>query len=205
MFEAIWTVTLTAALAPVPDPPHPEVDRHQPKLIIKEKEYFIHALPPESENWHSRVARTPTFKFRESSARGLVLLHTSTTTGEMKVLAGGGLSVGPDYRNSAPPVYLTYIAGVAADRERLFVLQWSHSDFDRGVSGGKYSLLVFRPGDGKMIRALEIEKPESADKLPRETPDRGPLRLHDDGVSCLGTRYVFDGTELIKQSAEKKP
>jgi hypothetical protein len=205
MFQAIWTAALAATLVPSADPPPTEIDGSQPKLLVKEKDYFLHALPPGNENWHTRGVKTPGFGFRQSAARGLVVLHTSTATGEMKILAAGGLSVGPDFRNSAPPVYLSYIAGVAADKERLFVLVWSSSDFHAGTSSGEYHLLVFRPGDGKRIRSLELEKPDAEVRQPKETADKGPLRLLDDGVSCFGTKYVFNGTDFVKQIPEKKP
>ena len=166
----------------------------QPKLLVKGKTYFVHSLLGNS----------------------LALLHTSPATGEMKVLAAGSTNV-----MKSPPMGIDRLyyhqkraAGVAADRERLYVLEWEGKAtvLLQGVRIGEpsyrtvgYRLLVFRPEDGKQIQALDL-KGDSVPKEPaKETADRGPLQLRDDGVACFGTRFEFKGTKLIRQSADKKP
>jgi hypothetical protein len=205
MFGAIWTVALTAALAQALAPHPPREDQSQPKLLAKGKDYFLHALPP-IEGWQSHEVKMRLGHLFQPALRGLVLLHTSTATGEMKVLTASTMQVIPVVRNNPPNDYiLSYILGVAADKERLFVLQWTNPQPYQGSLRGTYRLLVFRPGDGVLVRSLELKDDDVPTKPPKETADPGPLRLHGDGVACFGTRFTFKGTELIKQSADKKP
>jgi hypothetical protein len=205
MLGAIWSAALTVTLVQVSVPHLPKEDPSQPKLVAKDKDYFIHALPPDqglqSQEMAVRLGRWPL-----PNARGLVLLHTSTATGEMKVLAASTFSVIPVVKNNPRSDYiLSYIVGVAADKERLFVLQWINPQPYKGSLRGTYYVLVFRPRDGVLVKSLELKDDDVPTKPPKETAGPGPLRLYGDGVACYGTKFTFKGTELIKQSAEKKP
>jgi hypothetical protein len=201
MFGAVCTVALALAVALPPD------EGSRPKLIIKEKDYFLHALPPPDKSPDLQRRWAPLHGVR-SLPTGPILLYTATATAEMKVLAAGTTSLLYVERNSGrPDCSQTCIAGVAGDRERLFVLLWSGSitDYPGGPTEGTYYLLVVRPADGVLARSLELKGNGVPTKRPEETVGRGPLRLQGDGVACFGTRFEFKGTELIKRSAEKKP
>jgi hypothetical protein len=190
MFATVCPAVLTVVLAQGPVPELSQEGVREPRLLVKEKGYFIHSLRGNS----------------------LALLHTSTATGAMKVLATGGTSV-----TQSPPMGIdrlyyrqVRLAGVAADRERLYVLEWQGKAtvLLQGVSVGqpsyrtdKYRLLVFRPDDGTLVHTLDLK--ETA--IPKETVDKGPLRLHGDGVACFGTRFEFRGTKLLRQTPDKVP
>jgi hypothetical protein len=118
----------------------------------------------------------------------------------MKVLAAGGTSLVDMQRNSGPVRFTSRIVGVAADRERLYVLHWQG-----GERQPSCSLLVFRPDSGVLIHSLELTGDDVPKEEPKETTDRGPLRLRPDGVACFGARFEFKGTELLKPPGEKKP
>jgi hypothetical protein len=163
-------------------------------LIVKEKAYFIHSLRGNS----------------------LALLHTSPATGEMKVLAAGRTTVTKSPPMGIDRLYYTRIriAGVATDSKRLYILEWvgTAEELVQGFrarapsySTVRYRLLVFRPEDGVKVHALDLKGEAVPKTLPEETADRGPLRLHDDGVACFGTRFEFKGTKLVKQSPDRKP
>ena len=200
MLDFLLLTLWALATAPPPLPAKQEADPDRPKLIAKDKGYFIHALPSGGEALPKMGHRIP---FGQSStARGLVLLHTSVATGEMKILTSGGTSaVNFVVRNSdGTEYYLARIAGVAVDKDRLFVLRWDQSP--RKTSA---QLLVFRPDTGELVHSLELTGEAVPQAAPRETADLGTLRLHPDGVSCYGTRFAFDGTKLLSRSSEKKP
>jgi hypothetical protein len=184
-------ILLVAATKPLPKekaqtPPieDPKKSPAKPKLLFKEAAYLIHAVP----------------------TKGLAIVHTTMATGEMKLLARGDYSAfmfPSGTGGSAQPIFVDFdvrIAGVAVDKERLYVLRW-----DNNRQSSNFRLLVFRPQDGKLIATADLK----GDGVPRDAPkvsaDNGSLRLHDNGVSCFGTRFEFKGTELIKQSPEKRP
>jgi hypothetical protein len=197
--EAVMFGTVcTAVLALVPPPDFAflgssQDGASQPKLLVKEKAYFIHSLLGNS----------------------LALLHTSTETGEMKVLAAGRTT-----GTRSPPMgidRLYYrqrrIVGVATDKERLYALEWEGTAtvLLQGMVGKplyrtvQYRLLVFSPDKGVQIHALDLKGDSVPKEPPKETADKGPLRLHDDGVTCFGRRFEFKGTKLLKQVPDKKP
>jgi methylthioribose-1-phosphate isomerase len=64
---------------------------------------------------------------------------------------------------------------------------------------------VFRPDTGAQVHSLKLKGITIPEKEPAETVKPGPLRLHADGVSCLGIRFDFKGTQLIKQRKESRP
>jgi len=197
------TLLLAAALGQIPGPAGPS-DSTRPKLLVKDKDYFLHALPSAGPGPFSRAVPLASY-LEPSTTRGLVLLHTSIGTGEMKVLAAGGTTVDisrAQWRNNArPDVYRTRIAGVAADKERIYVVRWDESpDKDPATR-----LLVFRAATGEQVHSLELKGNAVPRKEPAEAAKAGPLQLHADGVTCYGTRFEFKGTRLIKPSKEKQP
>jgi hypothetical protein len=216
MFGLIFTAAaLTVSQPPIPDK-WGSADTRKPKLIAKGEGYFVHALPPlgnpapltrEAFNNWGGLTRT--------NVDGPVILHTALATGEMKTLAAGWLSaqLGPPMGVDRIYYQRTAIAGVAADNQRLYVLQWqTNREETVGVPGEevgrlnvKYRLLVFRPAKGELVYTLELKEGDFPKKLPQQTADRGPLQLHDDGVACFGVTFTFEGTRLVKQRYEKKP
>jgi hypothetical protein len=143
--------------------------------------------------------------------KGLAIVHTTTATGEMKVLASGDFSV--------TVLAMAYdrviiddarIAGVAVGTDRLYVLKWqgrAGGIIPHGVSfpdTGTYRLLVFRPQDGKLIASADLKGDGMPKGAPTVTAEQGPLRLHDLGVSCFGRRFELRGTELIEQVPERR-
>lgn len=203
MNAAIWTTALALTMTQIgPMKGLPEPD--QPKLLVKEKDYFVHALPPidAGQRLPARLRG-----MMESSSSGVALLHTAVATGEMKRIWYSHVSVMEmPYTNSGTPLISeTFIAGFAADRERLYVLDWSTSNMRTTSTAGTFHLVVFRAADGKRLHVLKLEGDKAPDKQPEQTTDRGPLRLHEGGVTCFGIRFDFKGAELLKPSAEKKP
>jgi hypothetical protein len=186
---------LAAATAPVPAPRRALVPEDGPKLLIKGKGYFLHALPPAREPplWRRGQAVGGLFG-PVKVADGLVLLHTSIATGKMKILAAGGATAMDLQRGSGPALYETRIAGVAADKERLYVLVWK--DFTRT----RYHLQVYRPADGALIHSLPLKGEGIPGERPKETADEGPLRPGADGVTCFGKRFRFKGAKLIESA-----
>src|SRR5262249_31775023 len=136
---------------------------------------------------------------------GLVLLHTSTATGQMKILAAGGTTVDDTFarfrNNPRPDIYRTRIAGIVADKERIYVLRWHSSPYKEP----SMQLLVFRPDTGEQIHSLPLKGDAVPREEPKETAKKGPVQLHADGVTCFGMRFEFKGTKLIKRSVEKGP
>jgi hypothetical protein len=198
MIGAVWSATLTLALAQPAATKHLLDDTPRPKLLVKSPAYFLHALPPAQgplPRWQRHV---PLSGITRTISDGLVLLHTTVATGEMKILAAGTTTVIDYQRNSGPEVTYTRIAGVAVDKERLYVLQWS------GNFSGTYQLLVFRLYKGQRIYSRELKGDGVPTREPKETADKGPLRLLRAGVACFGTRFEFQGSKLLKQVSEKK-
>jgi hypothetical protein len=205
MFGFSSTVLLALALAQPPGPPGRQADASRPKLIVKERAYFLHALPPANAGQPRLFQHTPApAAFGSTTIYGLVILHTSTATAEMKILAAGGTTVDgfwARWRNyPRPDIYQTRIAGVAADRQRIYVLRW-HSSPDKAPS---MQLVVFRPDTGEQVHSLDLKGKAVPKKEPEETANKGPLQLHANGVTCFGTRFEFKGTRLIKQSKQIK-
>jgi hypothetical protein len=196
----LWTLTV----AQFPVPSNPKDDPSRPKLIAKGKGYFLHALPPAeplSPTGFGRIEPLPLSKSR--TIRGVLLLHTSTATGEMKILAAGGttLSYFVERNSGRPDCFRARIAGVAADKERIYVLRWqSLPDKDPSMH-----LVVFRPDTGEQVHSLQLKGDGVPKEEPKETTGKGPLQLNPDGVTCFGTRFEFKGTKLLKQSKAEKP
>jgi hypothetical protein len=175
-------------------------------LIARGKDYLIHAVP------------VPTIwsQFGEEHSRmitplGLVVLHTSTTTGEMKKLITGAETWDPLWHDrSAPPArrLLKGIAGIACDSQRLYVLHWKAAPYKTAAdiladqrSKGSYRLVVFRAADGQKLYELDIER-RALPAFSWETTGKGPLRLRDGGVSCFGVAFLFKGDKLLRRVPE---
>jgi hypothetical protein len=159
-------------------------------LIARGKGYLIHALP----SW---------------SPEGLVVLHTSTTTGRMKRLARGGTSSYQGPPMGIDRIYHTFvrIAGIAADSQRLCVLRWQGRSETLLLgrphrpalpTSGTYHLLVFRAADGKKLHEVPVDAVPPGRTVPVETFRNGPLRLSAAGVTCFGTLFELDGERLIR-------
>jgi hypothetical protein len=215
MFGLIWTAaTLTLSQPPIPAKMGLGDETRKPKLIAKGEGYFVHALPPLGNPAPFTREGLTFFGDTRTNVDGPVILHTSLATGEMKILAAGWSSaqLGPPMGIDRIYIQRTGIAGVAADRQRLYVLQWQGKSEEmvqaamrenRGEV--KYHLLVFRPDTGKLVQKLELKEGDLPKEAPRQTADRGPLQLRDNGVVCFGVTFMFKGTRLVKQQYEKKP
>jgi hypothetical protein len=95
------------------------------------------------------------------------------------------------------------VAGVLADRLRLYVLVWhSQKTTLAGAPSrtvyfgtGTYRLLVFRVSNGTPLHELEVGKGRS----PQEAIGRGPLQPVPSGARCLGVTFEFDGEKLKRR------
>ena len=183
------TTCLAVVLNQTPVDQKPKESPPQPKLLVKEAAYFLHAVP----------------------TKGLAIVHTTRSTGEMNLLASGHYSslVLPSLTDgSNQPVVAIHevrIAGVAADKERIYVLHWDGSATGLHFHTTTYRLLVFGAQDGKLIAKSELKGDGVPKEVPKTTAESGPIRLQDNAVTCFGTRFEFKGTDLIKQSPEKQP
>jgi hypothetical protein len=211
-----------AGAAPAPADAGPRT-LNDPVLIARGKDYLIHALP----------SPRPTgglFWGQPDPGSGLAVLHTDTSTGHMKRLTTGGqwsfiIPMGIDRIDH----HCVRIAGILANRQRLYVLTWHAKAISRertdtrpvAFDTGTYRLLVFRASDGKQLHDLKIEggPPETAEnrllfvggampkrRTPRpreETAGKGPLLLHPRGVRCFGVVFEFDGEKLIRRPGSK--
>src|SRR5262249_13862788 len=113
----------------------------------------------------------------------LVLVHTSTISGQMKRLVASGHSAVP-----GPPMAIdrihhtrTTIAGVKAHDGLLFVVlhtaNWTvmqPKGRPDGAERSKYELLVFRLRDGEKLHVLEIKDGDFPKGLPHDTSEAGP-------------------------------
>jgi hypothetical protein len=205
-----------AAPAPPAPPGGNAKDPNSAVLVLKGKDFFIHALPAALEE---RLRMMWGRRLDEARITTLVLLHTSTSSGEMKRLMSSGSSSHP-----GPPRGMSWthhqqvrIAGIAADSQRLYVLRWlafgstlEGDGFNPTLENGRYRLAVFRPGDGKQLHDIEVKgaevaKPKKGDRRPppEETVGKGPLRLVEGGVSCLGVRLLFAGEKFLLREADR--
>jgi len=213
MLGSIWAVGLSCGFAPLPHRDRP-ADAAKPLLLAKGKGYFVHVMPlprfqgrswvwPEDSGIPGMTRTAPT---------GSAVLHTSTATGEMKVLAYGASTV-----THGPPMGIdrifynqTRVVGVVADAERIAVLEWqlASESMPKAVTEGqtgRYHLLVFRPADGALVQDLTLKEGQFPKDPPVESLDAGPLVVRGDSVSCFGVTFTFKGTQLVRQQYEKKP
>ena len=136
------TTCLAVVLNQTPVDQKPKESPPQPKLLVKEAAYFLHAVP----------------------TKGLAIVHTTRSTGEMNLLASGHYSslVLPSLTDgSNQPVVAIHevrIAGVAADKERIYVLHWDGSATGLHFHTTTYRLLVFGAQDGKLICQIGVER-----------------------------------------------
>lgn len=206
-FNTILALILLIALAPssfaqASAPKKAQLDPNQPVLLVKGKDFLIHAIHPTS---------TESVLVTMTSSEDAMLVHTSLASGEMKVLVRGFTTVTwiPmgidrfDYRHSS-------VVDYTADKERLYVLKAdTHASgrADRRTGGfpsgapSSYSLLVLQPESGKLLHTLDLGRPpqDAAKKVMR-----GAMSLRDNGVEVFGTRFEFKGTELLKPAPKSK-
>jgi hypothetical protein len=195
MFAAVLTAAMLAT-GQLPAAP-PLEDLSSPKLVARGKGYFLHTLSPSQRP----AALRRVLPLREGEpSYSLLLLHTSAATGEMRVLAAGGDLVSNLAQKNKPDTYRGRILGVAADRERLYVLHWGEGPSERAVR-----LLVFRPDTGEQLHSLAVEGDAVPQQEPREAVDKGPLRLCEGGVACFGTRFEFEEAKFLRRSPDKGP
>jgi hypothetical protein len=201
-FTTLGAVILAAAPAPEKKPV--ENDFTKPVLLVKHKDYLIHAVPQSPSGERSLVL--------DEIHPPLLLLYTSAISGEMKRLAASGHSAVP-----GPPMGIdrihhtrTRIVGVVADADRLYVVfhttNWKAMVPEGGRDGAerkKYELLVFRLTDGEKLHALEMKEGDFPEGMPRDTSEAGPLKVIEGGVICYGVTFEFKGKE-VKQGYEKK-
>jgi len=211
MLEPICTVAILSCAAPLP-PPRGDADPNKPVLIAKGKDFFIHALPADRGLFPRRVKVEPRFpEMVEEGVRGLVVVHTSLATGDMKILTAGGQSTWRGPPMGIDRIYhnVTRVVGIAADSERLYVLLWDDlSEWVVGERGKRgYRLQIFRVSNGALLHTLALKEGDFPKDPPsQETAEKGPLQLRGDGVACFGVTFEFKGMELIKQKYEpKKP
>ncbi|MEI7686967.1 MAG: hypothetical protein WCL32_18260 [Planctomycetota bacterium] len=201
MLASNLIVAISALLAQPPE-------ETGPKLIAKTNAVLWHAIPIVD---HS-IGLLPT-------TTGHLVAFTKLATGDMKIVASDSttkvvIPMGIDRVRTTR----TTIAGIAADKDRVYVLQGTFSTTTlRGiicgpgevapVAGGALlpipgqRLLVFRLSDGSPLHSLALGGDEAM-KGPFISPSSGsgPLRLQNDGVACLGVLFEFAEDGSVKTS-----
>jgi hypothetical protein len=199
---------MVALAGAAPVEPRP-ADSDDAVLIARGKGYLVHEMTARSE----AVALLGGFP-----ARPQMVLHTSTTTGRLSVLFSAGrwttvIPMGID----TVTYYRRWVAGVAEDGVRLYVLEGQASISSKGPPVGTvptadrfgrptYRLLVFRLADGKKLHQIPFKEgdfPKEKD-VPREVGKPGPLRLKPQGVSCFGVTFTFEGDKFLHKEYKKK-
>ena len=203
MLERAVAGTLFIALAQAAMQP-PENSADSGQLVVKGKDFMIHALGGTPRDAKENVPVMDQFSFND----GIILVHTSLPSGKMKVLARGTSKTWRGPPMGVDRFYLaeTGVTDFRADKERLYVLQFACTTTGYGRMPGRgergdstYSLLVYRVEDGVLIHTLHAKR--SAKETVKRT-EKGPLILRDNGVEVFGTRFEFNGTKLIKPVAE---
>jgi hypothetical protein len=96
----------------------------------------------------------------------------------------------------------TYVAGVVADAERVYVLLVTDAYFGGGPLYA--SLHVFRTDTGALLHAEAKVGKDLWKKNHPPTAGPGPLQLRKNGVELDGELYEFKGTQLIKPMGKDK-
>jgi hypothetical protein len=169
----------------------------RPVLVSKGKQHLVHVLAM----GNIQDARRSATLLGEA---GLIIVHTSLETGEMKVLARTGTWALPTRKISYGH---DRILGISADEERLYVVRWnaeprmfqppSSSD---PIKGGAYRLDVYWLVDGSLIDNRLLTGKGLPEAAPKETVQRGPLNLAANEVACYGTTLRFQGKKVVKSS-----
>src|SRR5260370_34878351 len=107
---------LILAAAPAPEKKPEEKDSTKPVLIVKHKDYFVHAV------WQTPSAERPFLLGNDIYPPLLLLLYTSTSSGQMKCLAASGHSAmrGPGMAIDRIHPTRTPIAGVVTAAEPMY-------------------------------------------------------------------------------------
>lgn len=167
-------------------------DAEKPVLVHSDALCFVHALRAMPEASADRYAR--------AVEGGRALLHTARATGDMTMLVPATGVVAINTRRISFQV--TRILGVAADKERIYVLIWSGRVRDRPpapdapAEGGRHELRSFWLADGAPLRAPALEGEGLPKAAPPEGIEMGPLRLIEGGVECFCTRAAYKGRDL---------
>ncbi len=207
-----WALSVAAALGALAGAAlSQEPSATKPILIAKGRDYLVHGIV---YPFHDDQAR-----FRSRSWGGCALLCTTPSTGEMKALISTGTVENPTERISFNQ---TRLLGATADAERLYAVVWSSGRmFDspphpgQPFKGGSYSLQVFWLADGTSLGETSLVRepgkspvsrpnaiaPELPAIAPRETLEKGPLKLTEKGVALYGAAFEFDGRKVAKQEA----
>jgi hypothetical protein len=196
--------------APVPAPAEKSPDGAGPVLVARGKDVLVHAVPRGGTLTRRKPKEGfPLLQQDVMGPSGLVLVHTSTDSGEAKTLLSTG-SWSFDLATGVPRVCQgrSSLVGVVADRQRLYVA-WHQSEMVvEGLPGQEqrelktpdsYHLWVFRLLDGKLLHELDLKDGELPKKAPAEKADKGPLEVVDNGVRCFGLRFEFDGDRLTRK------
>jgi hypothetical protein len=164
----------------------------KPVLVHADAACFVHALRAAPD--------TSAGRFERVVAAGRALVHTVRATGEMTVLVPPTGVVAISTRRASFKV--ERILGVAADKERLYVLSWTGRAWDRPpapdapLAEGRHALRVFWLADGEALKTPVLDAAGLPKEAGPETLEKGPLRLIETGVECFGTRASYRGREL---------
>ncbi len=171
------------------------------KLLAKGDRYFVHL-----------VRRTTTRDPRHSKAAPFVLpsgvvVHTSRPDGRMRQLFAEGTYlwtfVGGINRDGSRTAT---IDDAKADKERLYLLVRSTGSSSemriRTTVTVSLTLHTFWLADGHLLGEFQLRSSSSSDGKTPSVP-KGSLKLRENGVSCQGKTWRFDGKRPVKAAANK--
>ncbi|MBY0232897.1 MAG: hypothetical protein K2W96_26745 [Gemmataceae bacterium] len=166
-----------------------------PVVLAKGKSFIVHALADEKALLDP-LPRTPS----------TAILHTGLPSGKTRTLCRSRTvaKMLPAMAIDRYDLEQTRVVGIAADKERLYVLVWSASwryeDFAaKGLVVGKppesdsYMLRVFWLEDGKEIESVALGGKKRPKALPGETAEKGPLEAKDGEVEAYGEVFRYKG------------
>ena len=169
---ALLAVTLSSPIARPEDRPwRPGA----PALVTRGKDYLVHHLPPVG-----------------LGGGDAAFLHTTPSTGEMKVLV-------------RLPTARFDVLGHVADRDRLYVAARSSVVYYAPGSGlpyapeVRYHFHAFWLADGAELTHHEFKEADvPADlRTGKAVADGGPIARADDGARAFGQAFRFDGKKPL--------
>jgi hypothetical protein len=180
---------LTAALGVPLNSQEPDRPEPRPAVapVAKGNDYLLHYLPPRPKDF---VAHFSTGA--GTSGIDHVLLHTTISTGEMRVL----LQMRGDR---------VHVLGHAADRERFYIAVRTQ-EVGPGFGPGfrprfvaRCMIYAFWLADGSQVAQTELKVEKLAEQpgMDRPVAEGGPIELTEGGVRCLGRTLRFDGRKLL--------